>query len=76
MTDEGRVWLFFVGITLVVILSLVLLQTDGVSSLAVFAMGVVALCPHVLLFRNAWRQPEGSKIRKAFYRWGGDVRLS
>ena len=69
MTSESRIWFFFIVTTLCITGLLVLLRADGLGSKLVFAVAMVALTPHVLLFRSAWRLPEGSRVRTLFYRW-------
>lgn len=69
MTNESRIWSFFIAMIVLIMGLLVLLRTDGLSSTVVFAISTVALGPYVLLFRSAWRQPVDSRIRKFFYRW-------
>lgn len=69
MTNTSRIWIFFACITFGITGLLVLLRMDGLSDEVVFATAMVALCPHVLLFRSAWEKPEGTKIQRYFYRW-------
>ena len=69
MTDEKRIWMFFLTMTFLITGFLVLLRTDGLSDRTVFAIGLLTLVPHVLLFRTAWRLPWGSKLQKVFRYW-------
>ena len=69
MTDVSRIWAYFALMTVVCVGLLVLLTMDGLSAKLILGITFITLGPQVLLFRQAWRQPKGSRIRNLFYRW-------
>lgn len=66
MSDESKMLLFYVAMTLAMAISLGLLRVDGLSVRVVFLIGVPVLTVSNLLYLKARHQPKGSRARKVF----------